>query len=357
MKKLLALLLTLLLLCSCGVQEEPAMDEPQSEAENREDSPKALNVINEVSYLGENGKYGFHKEGVPVTEAIFDEIIHIAKIDDEEIYVDASEEEAKNIFAGMITEGTRRTLTFNWMKTEITERENTLYHLYEKGSDSLINEIPLVNFNYFGIEGYGNILNKLMIKGTHDGDLYEYVREENEWKLYEMQSGGVYNAYSEVCYMTRYHWRNYYCYYGLEKPDGTVIIEPIYGNIEMLPYRFVLAYDGYSRITIDDLVCTYIMDFEGNVISDEYNYVGYTFVGNMKFVMTAMKTDETGDSHWYFIDEKGNKLSEGYNSIELVFDDEGTAKTAKVTKDTVNYNPDAQAEEILIKEYIIENTF
>ena len=360
MKKLFVLILALLLLCACGALEEPVIEEPQSEAEVfvPENSETEINIVDEVSYLGENGKYGFHNNGVPVTEAIFDEIIPIKKISDDEVYIDSTDEEAMGIYAGKITDGTRETLNgFSWEGTNLVERENTLYSLYEKGSDSLINEIPLFNFNYFGLEGYGNILGKFMIKGTNGGDLYEFVREEDGWKLYEMQSGGVYNAYSEVCYMTRYHWTFHKCYYGLENPDGTVIIEPVFGNLEMFPYRFVLAYDGYSRITVDDLICTYIMDFEGNVINDEYKYIKYDFVQSGKFVMIAMFTDETGDDHWYFIDEKGNKLSEGYNQIDLIFDDEGYAKEAKVLADTKNYNPDAKREIISITEYFIQNTY
>ena len=361
MKKLFLLVLALIMLCSCGVQEEPVTEEPQSEAEvsvPEKVETKEIETVDSVSYLGENGKYGFHNNGVPVTEPIFDAIIPIKRISDEEIYIDSTDEEANGIYAGTVTDGTRKTLDgFSWEGTNVIERENILYSLYEKGSDSLINEIPLFNFNYFGLEGYGNVLGKFMIKGTNGGDLYEFVREEDGWKLYEMQSGGVYNAYSEVCYMTRYHWTFHKCYYGLEKPDGTVIIEPVFGNLEMLPYDFVLAYDGYSRVTIDDLICTYIFDYEGNVICDEYAYVGYEFVGNMKYVMTAMLRDETGDDHWYFIDQSGNKLSESYNKIELVFDNEGTAEKAKVTADTKTYNGDAPFEEIPIENYIIRKTF
>ena len=349
MKKLFLIILAIIMLCACGVQEEPA--------ENPQEKPE-INLVDEVSYVGENGKYGFHNGGVPVTEAIFDEILHVKKTENDEIYIDSTDEEAMKIYAGKITDGTRETLDeFSLEGTKITERENTVYFLYEKGSDSLINEIPFYNFNFFGLEGYGNSLNKLMIKGTSNGDLYEYVREEKGWELYEMQSGGVYNAYSETCYMTRYYWRFSKCYYGLEKPDGTVIIEPIYGNIEMIPYRFVLAYDGYSRITVDDLICTYIFDFEGNVISDEYNYIRYDFTQSGKFVMIAMLTDETGDDHWYFIDEKGNKLSEGYNRIDLIYDENGCSKEAKVLPDTKNYNPDAKPEIISITEYFIQNTY
>lgn len=362
MKKLFALILALLMLCGCGLSEEPVEPETEggsevSKSENEEpQTEEKINIVDEVSYLGENGKYGFHREGVPVTEAVFDKITHIGKIEDGEVYIDGTEEEAQNIFAGIISEGTRRTVdTRSWEGAEISERENILYYLYEKGSGSVINETPLTNFGFIGLEGYGNSLNKLLIIGTSAGDSYKYIREKDGWELYEMQSGGVYNAYSEVFYMTRYCWRNDTFYYGLERPDGTVIIEPIYGNLEILPYMFVLAYDGYSRVTVDDFICTYIMDFDGNIICDEYNYISYTYVGQRKFVMIAMENDPVSpDAHWYFIDEKGNRLSESFNYIDIIFEDDGTAKKAKVHPDEKDYNPDAAFEEIPIEEYIIE---
>ena len=96
MKKLLVILLALFLLCACGIEE------PQNEE---------LNMIDEVSYLGENGKFGFHKDGVPVTEAIFDEIIPEGKIEHRLIYFpEISDDEIGKIYAGAITDGTRKTV-------------------------------------------------------------------------------------------------------------------------------------------------------------------------------------------------------------------------------------------------------
>ena len=81
MKKLFVLILALLLLCACGAEEEPVIEEPQSEAEVFESSEaetenKAeINITGEISYKGENGKIGIHKNGNPITEPVFDEII------------------------------------------------------------------------------------------------------------------------------------------------------------------------------------------------------------------------------------------------------------------------------------------
>ena len=313
-------------------------------------------LVNDISYR-ENGKYGFHKDGVPVTEAVFDAIVPITKVTDDEVYVNTYELDEKDIedlFVGIVYDGTRKSIdTIYWEGTKTFERENILYSIYQRGEDSLINETPFVNFSLNAPDSFGNSLDVLLLSGTNGGDKYDYIPTENGWKLYAKESGGVYNAYSEICYLTKYYWQGSTCYYGLEKPDGTVIIEPIYGRIDMLPYKFVLAYDGWSNQTMEDLICTYMYDFEGNVICDDYKYIKYEFVSQGKFVVIAVDSDY----NWFFIDPTGKKLSESYGRIELVYDENttGTTKAKAYTKGD-GYYPDGEYTEISIKDYIIYNS-
>ena len=314
-----------------------------------------LELVNDISYR-QNGKYGFHKDGVPVTEAVFDTVVPIAKVDDEEVYVDTyelNEKDIENLFVGIVYDGTRKTVnTIYWEGTKVTERENILYSIYQRGNDSLINETPFVNFSLNAPNSFGNSLATVLLSGTNGGDRYDYIPTENGWKLYQKQSGGVYNAYSEVCCLTKYYWQGSTCYYGLEKPDGTVIIEPIYGRIDVLPYKFVLAYDGWSNQTMEDLICTYMYDFEGNVICDDYKYVKYEFVAQRKFVVIAVDNDY----NWFFIDPTGKKLSESYGRIELIYDEKaGNTTKAKVFPKGDGYYPDEEYTEISIKDYIFYN--
>ena len=93
MKKLFVLIFALLMLCSCGV-EEPVVEENNQQ----------ISIADSVFYLGENGKYGFHNNGVPVTEPIFDEIIPQGKIEHRFIYFPSeTSSEIGKIYAGAIT--------------------------------------------------------------------------------------------------------------------------------------------------------------------------------------------------------------------------------------------------------------
>ena len=318
-----------------------------------------MELVTNVAYR-QNGKYGFHNGGVPVTEAIYDEIVPIHKVGDDEVYVNTYEVAKKDmadLFVGIYTDGTRETIDFsNWQSIKTIKKTNTLYSIYQAGSDSLINDIPFMNFNLNAPNSWGNSLHVVLLSGTNGGDRYDYIPTENGWKLYQMQSGGVYNAYSEKCYFTKYYWSPSALRYGLIKPDDSVILEPVYHKIDMVPHMFILAYDGYSSQTMDDVNCTYMYDFDGNLIC-AYDYIKYEFVQSGRFVILAMDTDDNGDTHWWFIDETGKKLSESYNLITINYDEDSKGnlnkKTATVYADTELFNPDAKTEEIPIKDYVI----
>ena len=69
---------------------------------------------------------------------------------------------------------------------------------------------------------------------------------------------------------------------------------------------------------MEDIANTYIFDFEGNIISDEYVYIKHGISENRKFVLAAEKIGDDNRINSWFIDEKGNKLSEMYNGIMLI---------------------------------------
>ena len=308
MKKLFALFLALLMLCACGMEEELVIEEPE------------INLVDEVSYLGENGKYGFHNSGVPVTEAIFDEIIPQGKIEHRFIYFpEASSSEIGKIYAGAVTEGTRKSVDHGeFGGTVLVEEPNTNYILYEKGSDSVINEIPLSNFSLMRPNSYENYSDSCFVKGAFEGDRYEYKRKSNgEWELYTKESGDVsFWMEGKPQYVT-YFWSWIFDGHGIADNEGNIILEPIYSEIKIVNDS-VIAYDGYGSTIMEDIRQTYIFDFGGNLISDEYMYIKLGIPESRKFIIAAEKIGEDGRNNTWFIDEKGNKLSEMYNGIMFI---------------------------------------
>ncbi len=309
MKKLFALILALLMLCSCGV-EEPVVEENNQQ----------INIADSVSYLGENGKYGFHNNGVPVTEAIFDEIIPQGKIEHRFIYFPSeTSSEIGKIYAGAITDGTRKSVDHGeYGGTVLVEEPNTNYTLYESGAESVINETPLSNFSFIEPNGFGNSTDDYFIRGAFEGDFYEYKREaEGNWELHTKESGGITKWMDGKPQNVRYFWSWVFEGHGIADDEGNIIVEPIYGEIKIINDS-VLAYDGYGSSIMDDVVCTYIFDFDGNIISDEYVYIKHGISESRKFILAAEKIGEDNRINSWFIDEKGNKLSQMYNGIMLI---------------------------------------
>lgn len=369
MKKLIAAVLVFMLVlaaCSNGAQTEiPPESEPEvpEKAENSEPMENTestenseIEIIDEVSYKNKNGKFGFHKNGVPITEPIFDEITAINKIDAEKGAM-VFTETASNIYAGIITDGTRKEVKLDWEKgAQLTEAPNILYTLYQSGDDFVINETPLSKFGFYEPGDYGTAIDDNLIIGVHEGDYYEYQqKKDGSWKLRTKDSGGVYYAYNEDFYFTRYHWNLFACRYGLVTPDGKTILEPIFACQPELINDYFIVYDGYPSMHQDDIVRTVIVDKKGNIINDEYDFITITS-WNGRFLLIAQKSDETGDNHVWFIDENGEKLSKSYNRIEPISDPynkEGDIyKTAKVWPDKVNFNIDDETEIIPTDEFV-----
>ena len=272
MKKFFALFLILLMFCACGVQEEPVIDEPQSETEK-------LNIADEVSYLGENGKYGFHNNGVPVTEAVFDEIIPQGKIEHRFVYFPAETDSGiGKIYAGAVTDGKRKSVDHGEKGgTVLIEEPNTNYILYESGADCVINETPLSNFSLIEPNGFVNSSDDFFIRGAFEGDYYEYKREsDGEWELNTKESGGITNWMDGKPQHVRYFWSWVFEGHGIADSEGNIILEPIYSKTEIIN-ESIIAWDGYGSNVMEDIASTYIFDFEG--ISSVMNM----FISNTEF--------------------------------------------------------------------------
>ena len=335
MKKLFAILLVLTMLSAC-VGEKPAENIPEvsEKTENTENTsretqeqitaemPEKIEIKDEVSYKGENGKFGFHKNGKPVTEPIFDEIIECQ-----------GEFKGKKIYEALITEGKRMEFVTDPKKgPHLEECPNTLYYIFDEDGNR-INEEPLDDYYVMGPYSYGNGTYDWFLEGTHNGDYYKYsVRKDGTYFLHSKSSAGAYFVLSnratwEEYIETEYHWGVSQYKHGLTDLDGNVILEDLYMSISTPYPDRIYAYIGWAFQSADE-VRLEIYDFEGNLINNEYNYVeqhnteDYYFLVGYCFGESASEIccDENGDPHeagWWFVDESGNKLSERFEHISV----------------------------------------
>ncbi|MBQ4643638.1 MAG: hypothetical protein IJB66_05365 [Oscillospiraceae bacterium] len=354
MKKLLALILALLMLCACGAEEE-TIDNPQNEE---------LNVVSEVSYLGENGKYGFHKEGVPVTEAIFDEIVTAKDIYGAMTYtyeIDYENYLGTEIFAGIITEGIRAKYETDWETGAfLSEEPNSEYILFDKNSAKIINSEPLSNFYFLSPQGFKNSTDSWIITGTHNGDLFEFFLDGNGgWKLGTKISGGI--KYCEENYnVTQYYWSPFCLKYGMEDKEGSTILEPVYRNVPECFGEYFLVSEGDGNSAMEDILRTSIFDIEGNLICGDFSYIDFECVEDGKYsggvyeegkYIAKAAVYENGNYFWWFIGKKGEKLSEKFESISLnIYRDEKGRKRCETANVIVN----GEEKEIRIDEYVLD---
>ena len=322
MKKLLTLILALLMLCSCGVQEEPVTEEPQSEAEvsASESSEAEPEEWPKVS-IKNSGKF-------PAEETVFEDgskIIRILDSEGNQIGVDY-----KNLrflgetplcqYAGEIDGKTTR-LFYDENGDPYAEEIDATYYYILDG-----NGYPVVNraFESFDIEPGADIT----LRGISEGGLYDYSEEDGKLnpvyfdEAFEEDWG---NGFSH----TGYFYNNGGWHYGIKK-NGEVLYDNIY--IGILPYfgdRFWLwleCENGDNKHLIGDengnIICDKFESFGWNPVSEE-KCIGTASVGRQDRGEYARTFDENGEpmpEGMWFIDKDGNILSERFEYIELIFD-------------------------------------
>ena len=313
MKKLLVLILALLLLCSCSVQEEPVIEEPQSEAEiSASEKPEVIPDIPEEPVIEENG----NEEDVLPNGAIL-----IGNFGE------------KRIYALEVSKITKQHRFYNEDgKQYLAEAERKLYKIFDSDGNEIIPH-PVESFDLFVPGSMGNE-GENHLYCVYENNLYIYD-EEKDFELIEINekgfTGEILNGFEETfCY-----WEAFYPYVrgkGLSRPDGSVFLEPIYQRIEA-PFtdRFLAKYGVVSQAV--ECIATDIIDLEGNVLSDCFNTVNYYFLDDGSYIGVGRYyggeltcRDENGNEYEkgnWFIDKDGNKISENFAELYVAYSGHG----------------------------------
>ena len=310
MKKLFVLILALLMLCACAVEEETIIEEPQSEAEvfvpEKEEEEKVAHCV----YKTAEGKYIIMTDGEKIINAEYDVCEKIGVVG------------GKNFYALGIEEGLMPALVFNEEQgfyDSIGERKRILYDIFSEEGIMLLS-YPAESFQVFD--------EKLYV--TLEGNLFGYEFSENGEIVNEITSpkgktGNVICGLEE----TIYNWDYWNDKKGLENPEGKTVLENIYLDIEEISPDRILAYLGQSFTSEGEIRCI-IFDSEGNIICEKYNSVlQYVLEDGSKIIIGscagenayAKCYDENGNVHEagdWFIDRDGNKISEKFECIDFI---------------------------------------
>ena len=369
MKKLFALILALLMLCACAVEEEPVIEEPQSEAEvsvpeNSETEPE--NELGEGSSILENcvfktadEKYGIQKDGKVVLEPVYDVFKTAGKIGERTIYALGK------------TEGTMSAIDYDDDNrvVGIGEKERVLYEFFFEDGN-LILSIPADSYYfernigfkpgtkawlYISLEG-----NQYVYEFNTDGEI---VSDEFTSKGKTGDSFNDYvHGYEKVCYY--YGPTDMEKGLGLVDSEGNEIVPTVYTYIHS-PFegRIVAGrsegglFGGTARI----------LDGEGNIICDKYHGIDFDELPDGRFIgiaycageMSQLATvcrDENGEimkGGYRFIDMDGNELSEVFASEKDDFIIRKGGITSEEKTITAIYE-DGSEKEINIYDYAFE---
>lgn len=345
MKKLFALILALLMLCSCGAQEEPIIEESQSEAETFE-LGEGSRILEGCVFKTADEKYGVQKDGKIVLPATYDEFKRIGELG------------GKMFYALGFKDGTKRCLEYNEDGAVIgtSETERTLYDIFDSEGNMLLS-FPVDDFCrstpeqlYVTLEG-----NYYIYDFSGNGEI------EEEWIHSKGKNGRTVFGFDGIEY--NYNASGFGTYTGLADSEGNVVLPEIYSYIFPALGDRIIAYThtsmvGYSAYRLFDSEC--------NLLCEKYNFIEYYpidredyskgFVGVATCYYPESQAyricrDENGEimpGGLWFIDKNGNALSERFD-IEMTDIEFSANDKIAFVKDT-----EGKTTEIPIGDYIIE---
>lgn len=347
MKKLFVIILVLLMLCSCGVQEEPVIDEEIFVA----DSDVGL-VKDDIEIIEtEDGKFGAKIRYSEVLEPIYDSIeiydrFFLVKEGDtfktfeftgRQIGYDYSdfvlnEYQGEIVpYLGIVSEGTMKIISEDENREpSFEEVPDERYYLISKDGIPFF-DVPLENYEPMT---EADEPGKLFICGTAKGIRYEGWSEINgSERLIRMEETAPENFVDEFGYEHTGFYANWYGGYmqhGLNI-NGEVFLEPVYNGLTV-PFedRIILWYGMFMQGN-ESGYCKMI-DLDKNVLTEECNRIDFIELEDGYYVGLEYSAGENSEypifdrnsiprfKGIWFIDKDGKAIS---RTIGLIQDKNG----------------------------------
>lgn len=327
MKKLFVLILVLLMLCACGVQVEPVVQEPDVEVSE----PKT------EFFTAANGKSGAKYDGKVIIEPeyssleLYDDfilgknenVVRIFGYDGVQRGVDYDflrenefSEWQKEIYSyiGIVSTGKIKHIEFSErLEPELKEISGEKYYLIdEKG-------FPLIDIPLEDCEVWKDNKGVIEILGAADGNYYRAKIEPDGKKTIEETKPEIFvdkfgYEYTEYQYSAIGHMKQ-----GLVI-DGEVFLEPVYNRITV-PFkdRIIIWYASFEQC-LEGGFCK-IIDLDKNELSGEFNHIGFVELedgwcigiarsaGEMSEDRIFDKNGNPREKGMWFIDKDGNIIS------------------------------------------------
>lgn len=332
MKKLFVLVLALLMLCGCGVEEEPVIQEPSVETAE----PKV------EFFTAANGKSGAKYDGKVIIEPeyssleLYDDFIlgkneNVVRIfgydggqrgfDYDFLRENEFSEWQKEIYSyiGIVSTGKIKYIEFSErLEPELKEISGEKYYLIdEKG-------FPLIDIPLEDCEVWKDNKGVVEILGAADGNYYrakieldgKKTIEETKPKKYIDEFGYEHTEYQ---YSAIGHMKQ-----GLVI-DGEVFLEPVYNRITV-PFkdRIIIWYASFEQC-LEGGFCK-IIDLDKNELSGEFNHIEFVKLEDGWYIGVAKSAGEMSEDQIFdkngnprekgiwFIDKDGNIISQKIQS-------------------------------------------
>ncbi|MBR2639706.1 MAG: hypothetical protein IKD39_03975, partial [Oscillospiraceae bacterium] len=201
--------------------------------------PKEVQIFYEKD---ENGKFALTKNGKPITEFIYDSI----SIEKTETYSDSELKHKKDVYYAVcvFVDGTENFLNHKEeypKEPYFEERPNAKADIYFDDG-TRFNEKPLQSFDFYTLipnfEYFGGLTTEKFtycLSGYGDGVYYEYKKCEGEEIFATTKTPE--NTVNEFGFTVTERFHPFFGErYGINDPDGNVILEPVYLRVEM-PFK------------------------------------------------------------------------------------------------------------------------